>query len=63
MVDCIYFCLLEIVPQTQLVFAVGDYGTVQIAGEFKDVDATSELKNKIKYVGFFLFTTLFPGAL
>ncbi|XP_045850933.1 ER membrane protein complex subunit 5 isoform X2 [Meles meles] len=32
--------------QTLLAFAVTCYGIVHIAGEFKDMDATSELKNK-----------------
>nr|XP_040140112.1 ER membrane protein complex subunit 5 [Ictidomys tridecemlineatus] len=31
---------------TLLAFAVTCYGIVHIAGEFKDMDATSELKNK-----------------
>ncbi|EPQ07207.1 Membrane magnesium transporter 1 [Myotis brandtii] len=35
-----------IVLQTLLAFAVTCYGIVHIAGEFKDMDATSELKNK-----------------
>lgn len=36
----------QIVLQTLLAFAVTCYGIVHIAGEFKDMDATSELKNK-----------------
>ena len=36
----------DIVLQTLLAFAVTCYGIVHIAGEFKDMDATSELKNK-----------------
>uniref|UniRef100_A0A9L0SJB2 Membrane magnesium transporter n=1 Tax=Equus caballus TaxID=9796 RepID=A0A9L0SJB2_HORSE len=37
---------IDIVLQTLLAFAVTCYGIVHIAGEFKDMDATSELKNK-----------------
>ncbi|XP_049636658.1 LOW QUALITY PROTEIN: ER membrane protein complex subunit 5-like [Suncus etruscus] len=37
---------IDIVLQTLLAFAVTFYGIVRIAGEFKDLDATSELKNK-----------------
>ncbi|XP_057573543.1 ER membrane protein complex subunit 5 [Hippopotamus amphibius kiboko] len=37
---------VDIVLQTLLAFAVTCYGIVHIAGEFKDMDATSELKNK-----------------
>ena len=37
---------IDIVLQTLLAFAVTCYGTVHIVGEFKDMDATSELKNK-----------------
>ncbi|XP_069447774.1 ER membrane protein complex subunit 5 [Ovis canadensis] len=37
---------IDIVLQTLLAFAVACYGIVHIAGEFKDMDATSELKNK-----------------
>uniref|UniRef100_A0A3Q1MLU6 Membrane magnesium transporter n=1 Tax=Bos taurus TaxID=9913 RepID=A0A3Q1MLU6_BOVIN len=37
---------IDIVLQTLLAFAVTCYGIVSIAGEFKDMDATSELKNK-----------------
>uniref|UniRef100_A0A8B9C517 Membrane magnesium transporter 1 n=1 Tax=Anser brachyrhynchus TaxID=132585 RepID=A0A8B9C517_9AVES len=44
---------IDIVLQTLLAFAVTCYGIVHIAGEFKDMDATSELKNK--YVLFLLF--------
>uniref|UniRef100_A0A8C6D184 Membrane magnesium transporter 1 n=1 Tax=Moschus moschiferus TaxID=68415 RepID=A0A8C6D184_MOSMO len=40
------FPLRSIVLQTLLAFAVTCYGIVHIAGEFKDMDATSELKNK-----------------
>lgn len=47
--------LLQIVLQTLLAFAVTCYGIVHIAGEFKDMDATSELKNK--YVLFLLINT------
>lgn len=36
----------DIVLQTLLAFAVTCYGVVHTAGEFKDRDATSELKNK-----------------
>nr|XP_034969498.1 membrane magnesium transporter 1-like [Zootoca vivipara] len=43
---CFLFHLLQIVLQTLLAFAVTCYGIVHIAGEFKDMDATSELKNK-----------------
>lgn len=49
------FPLLQIVLQTLLAFAVTCYGIVHIAGEFKDMDATSELKNK--YVLFLLSMT------
>nr|XP_044619665.1 ER membrane protein complex subunit 5 isoform X1 [Equus asinus] len=38
---------IDIVLQTLLAFAVTCYGIVHIAGEFKDMDATSELKNKL----------------
>nr|XP_025036652.1 membrane magnesium transporter 1 [Pelodiscus sinensis] len=37
---------IDIVLQTLLAFALTCYGIVHIAGEFKDMDATSELKNK-----------------
>uniref|UniRef100_UPI00398F79A2 ER membrane protein complex subunit 5-like n=2 Tax=Pristiophorus japonicus TaxID=55135 RepID=UPI00398F79A2 len=37
---------VDIVLQTLLAFVVTCYGIVHIAGEFKDMDATSELKNK-----------------
>ncbi|XP_053555243.1 ER membrane protein complex subunit 5 [Bombina bombina] len=37
---------IDIVLQTLLAFVVTCYGIVHIAGEFKDMDATSELKNK-----------------
>lgn len=37
---------VDIVLQILLAFAVTCYGIVHIAGEFKDMDATSELKNK-----------------
>ena len=37
---------IDIVLQTLLAFAVTCYGIVHSAGEFKDLDATSELKNK-----------------
>lgn len=40
---CFFF---QIVLQTLLAFAITCYGIVHIAGEFKDMDATSELKNK-----------------
>nr|DBA20915.1 TPA: hypothetical protein GDO54_017650 [Pyxicephalus adspersus] len=43
--DSSYTCL-QIVLQTLLAFVVACYGIVHIAGEFKDMDATSELKNK-----------------
>ena len=38
---------IDIVLQTLLAFAVTCFGIVHIAGEFKDMDATSELKNKL----------------
>lgn len=50
------FPLLQIVLQTLLAFAVTCYGIVHIAGEFRDMDATSELKNK--YV-LFLFINVY----
>ncbi|KFO27023.1 Membrane magnesium transporter 1 [Fukomys damarensis] len=37
---------VDIILQTLLAFAFTCYGIVHIAGEFKDVNATSELKNK-----------------
>uniref|UniRef100_A0A8C5N1X4 Membrane magnesium transporter n=1 Tax=Leptobrachium leishanense TaxID=445787 RepID=A0A8C5N1X4_9ANUR len=37
---------IDIVLQTLLAFVVSCYGIVHIAGEFKDMDATSEFKNK-----------------
>ncbi|KAM4019521.1 ER membrane protein complex subunit 5-B [Dendropsophus ebraccatus] len=37
---------IDIVLQTLLAFVVACYGIVHIAGEFKDMDATSELRNK-----------------
>ncbi|XP_001366968.1 ER membrane protein complex subunit 5 [Monodelphis domestica] len=37
---------IDIVLQTLMAFAVTCYGIVHLAGEFKDMDATSELKNK-----------------
>ncbi|XP_030064949.1 ER membrane protein complex subunit 5 [Microcaecilia unicolor] len=37
---------IDIVLQTLLAFVITCYGIVHIAGEFKDMDATSELKNK-----------------
>ncbi|KAG9478388.1 hypothetical protein GDO78_013411, partial [Eleutherodactylus coqui] len=40
------FVPLQIVLQTLLAFVVACYGIVHVAGEFKDMDATSELKNK-----------------
>lgn len=52
-VCCTVLPLLQIVLQTLLAFAVTCYGIAHIAGEFKDMDATSELKNK--YVLFLLF--------
>ncbi|XP_029786698.1 membrane magnesium transporter 1 isoform X1 [Suricata suricatta] len=42
---------IDIVLQTLLAFAVTCYGIVHIAGEFKDMDATSELKNKLSLYG------------
>ncbi|KAJ7403791.1 hypothetical protein BTVI_74993 [Pitangus sulphuratus] len=39
---------IDIVLQTLLAFAVTCYGIAHIAGEFKDMDATSELKNKLQ---------------
>lgn len=41
-----FFALLQIVLQTILSFVMTCYGIVHIAGEFKDMDASSELKNK-----------------
>lgn len=40
------FTFLQIVLQTILSFVMTCYGIVHIAGEFKDMDASSELKNK-----------------
>lgn len=59
---CVVLCfpLLQIVLQTLLAFAVTCYGIVHIAGEFKDMDATSELKNK--YVLFLLSVTACTAA-
>ncbi|XP_052005677.1 ER membrane protein complex subunit 5-like [Xyrauchen texanus] len=37
---------IDIVLQTLLSFVVTCYGIVHISGEFKDMDASSELKNK-----------------
>ncbi|XP_049596822.1 ER membrane protein complex subunit 5 [Syngnathus scovelli] len=37
---------IDIVLQTLLSFVMTCYGIVHIAGEFKDMDASSELKNK-----------------
>uniref|UniRef100_A0A8D2JQ62 Membrane magnesium transporter n=1 Tax=Sciurus vulgaris TaxID=55149 RepID=A0A8D2JQ62_SCIVU len=37
---------MDTVLQTLLAFAVTCYGTVHIAGEFKDLDAASELRNE-----------------
>uniref|UniRef100_A0A4W3H0F8 Membrane magnesium transporter n=1 Tax=Callorhinchus milii TaxID=7868 RepID=A0A4W3H0F8_CALMI len=37
---------IDICLQTLLAFILTCYGIVHIAGEFKDMDATSELKNK-----------------
>ncbi|XP_041035962.1 ER membrane protein complex subunit 5 [Carcharodon carcharias] len=37
---------IDIVLQTLLAFLITCYGIVHVAGEFKDMDATSELKNK-----------------
>uniref|UniRef100_H0VFC3 Membrane magnesium transporter n=1 Tax=Cavia porcellus TaxID=10141 RepID=H0VFC3_CAVPO len=37
---------VDVILQTLLAFAVTCYGVVHIAGEFKDMNATSELKNK-----------------
>ncbi|KAJ7310415.1 hypothetical protein JRQ81_007329 [Phrynocephalus forsythii] len=42
---------IDIVLQTLLAFAVTCYGIVHIAGEFRDMDATSELKYKIMTAG------------
>lgn len=36
----------QIVLQTLLSFVITCYGIVHISGEFKDMDASSELKNK-----------------
>ncbi|RMC19696.1 hypothetical protein DUI87_03260 [Hirundo rustica rustica] len=41
---------IDIVLQTLMAFAVTCYGIAHIAGEFKDMDATSELKNKEKFL-------------
>lgn len=41
-----FFVFLQIVLQTILSFVMTCYGIVHIAGEFKDMDASSELKNK-----------------
>lgn len=43
---CGYGFYLQIVLQTLLSFVMTCYGIVHIAGEFKDMDASSELKNK-----------------
>lgn len=40
------FLCFQIVLQTLLSFIMTCYGIVHIAGEFKDMDASSELKNK-----------------
>lgn len=40
------FFSLQIVLQAILSFVMTCYGIVHIAGEFKDMDASSELKNK-----------------
>lgn len=37
---------VDIVLQTLLAFVLTIYGIVHIAGEFKEMDASSELKNK-----------------
>ncbi|XP_016148646.1 membrane magnesium transporter 1-like [Sinocyclocheilus rhinocerous] len=37
---------IDIVLQTLLSFVITCYGIVNISGEFKDMDASSELKNK-----------------
>ncbi|KAI2656824.1 hypothetical protein cypCar_00016461 [Cyprinus carpio] len=37
---------IDIVLQTLLSFVITCYGIVHISGEFKDMDASSELKNK-----------------
>ncbi|XP_067835885.1 ER membrane protein complex subunit 5 [Heptranchias perlo] len=37
---------VDIVLQTLLAFLITSYGIVHIAGDFKDMDATSDLKNK-----------------
>lgn len=42
----VFFYLSQIVLQTLLSFVMTCYGIVNIAGEFKDMDASSELKNK-----------------
>lgn len=42
----LFFVFLQIVLQTILSFVMTCYGIVHIAGEFKDMDASSELKNK-----------------
>lgn len=45
--SCLFrFFSLQIVLQTLLSFVMTCYGIVHIAGEFKDMDASSELKNK-----------------
>lgn len=46
---CLFYFLIlcvQIVLQTLLSFVMTCYGIVHIAGEFKDMDASSELKNK-----------------
>lgn len=50
LMNCLYLSwsllLFQIVLQTLLSFVMTCYGIVHIAGEFKDMDASSELKNK-----------------
>ncbi|XP_045563543.1 ER membrane protein complex subunit 5 isoform X4 [Salmo salar] len=42
---------IDIVLQTLLAFVLTIYGIVHISGEFKDMDASSELKNKTPRTG------------
>uniref|UniRef100_A0A4W5MUZ1 Membrane magnesium transporter n=1 Tax=Hucho hucho TaxID=62062 RepID=A0A4W5MUZ1_9TELE len=42
---------IDIVLQTLLAFVLAIYGIVHISGEFKDMDASSELKNKTEQTG------------
>ncbi|KAG5213547.1 hypothetical protein JEQ12_009333 [Ovis aries] len=54
---------IDMVLQTLLAFAVTCYGIVHIAGEFKDMDATSELKSHVSLApeeGAYCFTASYP---